>query len=37
MARFGFLIGTDVANQDRLPTWRASDEFLAAREKSGVK
>jgi Zn-dependent M28 family amino/carboxypeptidase len=37
MARFGFLIGTDVANQDRLPTWRAGDEFLAAREKSGVR
>jgi len=37
MARFGFLIGIDVANQDRLPTWRAGDEFLAAREKSGVR
>ena len=37
MARFGFLIGTDVANQDHLPTWRAGDEFLAAREKSGVR
>ena len=37
MARFGFLIGTDVANQDWLPTWRAGDEFLAAREKSGVR
>jgi Zn-dependent M28 family amino/carboxypeptidase len=37
MARFGFLIGTEVANQNGLPTWRAGDEFLAAREKSGVK
>jgi Zn-dependent M28 family amino/carboxypeptidase len=37
MARFGFLIGREVANQERLPTWRAGDEFLAAREKSGVK
>jgi Zn-dependent M28 family amino/carboxypeptidase len=37
MARFGFLIGTEVANQDRLPTWREGDEFLAAREKSGVR
>jgi Zn-dependent M28 family amino/carboxypeptidase len=37
MARFGFLIGTEVANQSSLPTWRAGDEFLAAREKSGVK
>ncbi len=37
MARFGFAIGSEVANQDRLPTWRAGDEFLAAREKSGVR
>jgi Zn-dependent M28 family amino/carboxypeptidase len=37
MARFGFLIGTEVANQNRLPTWHKGDEFLAAREKSGVK
>src|SRR6185295_15059650 len=37
MARFGFLIGTDVANRPALPTWRKGDEFLAAREKSGVK
>ncbi|HUJ19983.1 MAG TPA: M28 family peptidase [Bryobacteraceae bacterium] len=37
MARFGFLIGTEVANQQRMPTWRAGDEFLAAREKSGLK
>jgi Zn-dependent M28 family amino/carboxypeptidase len=35
-ARFGFLIGTTVANQDKLPTWKAGDEFLPAREKSGV-
>jgi Zn-dependent M28 family amino/carboxypeptidase len=37
MSRFGFLIGTEVANQERLPSWHAGDEFLAAREKSGVK
>jgi len=37
MARFGFLIGTEVANQERLPSWHAGDEFLAARKKSGVK
>ena len=37
MARFGFLIGADVGNEDRLPTWRAGDEFLLAREKSGVR
>jgi Zn-dependent M28 family amino/carboxypeptidase len=37
MARFGFLVGVDVANQNQLPTWRAGDEFLSAREKSVVK
>jgi len=37
MARFGMLIGVDAANQDKLPTWKAGDEFLAAREKSGVR
>jgi len=30
-AKFGFLIGTTVANQDKLPTWRPGDEFLPAR------
>jgi Zn-dependent M28 family amino/carboxypeptidase len=34
VAQFGFLIGTTVANQDKLPTWNAGDEFLPAREKS---
>jgi len=34
VARFGFLIGTTVANQDALPTWRTGDEFLGARERS---
>ncbi len=36
-ARFGFLIGVNVANAPKLPTWRAGDEFLAARVSSGVK
>ena len=36
-AQFGLLIGIDVANQDGLPTWRAGDEFLPARQASGVK
>lgn len=36
-AQFGLLIGMDVANQDALPTWRAGDEFLPARQASGVK
>jgi hypothetical protein len=34
MARFGFLIGLNVANQAKLPSWQPGDEFLAAREKS---
>jgi Zn-dependent M28 family amino/carboxypeptidase len=34
MARFGFLIGLNVANQAKLPTWQPGDEFLAAREQS---
>ena len=37
MARFGFTIGFDVANLDKLPSWRTGDEFLAARQASGVK
>jgi Zn-dependent M28 family amino/carboxypeptidase len=36
-ARLGFLIGIDAANLDKMTTWNAGDEFLAAREKSGVK
>jgi Zn-dependent M28 family amino/carboxypeptidase len=36
-ARFGMLIGVNVANTPKLPTWRAGDEFLPAREKSGVR
>ena len=35
-ARFGMLIGVNAANP-KLPTWHAGDEFLAAREKSGVR
>jgi Zn-dependent M28 family amino/carboxypeptidase len=35
--RFGMLIGVTVANSPKLPTWRAGDEFLPAREKAGVK
>jgi Zn-dependent M28 family amino/carboxypeptidase len=37
MARFGFLLGQTAANLERLPTWNTGDEFLAARQKSGVK
>lgn len=35
-ARFGFLIGVNVANTLKLPTWRSGDEFLPARVSSGV-
>ena len=37
VARLGFVIGRNVANQQALPTWRKGDEFLPAREQSGVK
>ena len=36
-ARFGFTLGVQIANLDALPTWQKGDEFLAAREKSGVR
>ena len=34
IARFGFLLGQTAANLEKLPTWNAGDEFLAAREKA---
>jgi Zn-dependent M28 family amino/carboxypeptidase len=37
VARFGFLIGVNAANAPKLATWRAKDEFLAARIASGVR
>ncbi|MGH9610157.1 MAG: M28 family peptidase, partial [Bryobacteraceae bacterium] len=36
MANFGFTLGLDIADVPRLPTWKAGDEFLAARQGSGV-
>ncbi len=36
MAEFGLRLGIDVANSPTLPTWKPGDEFLSAREKSGV-
>lgn len=36
MASFGLLLGLDIANTPKLPTWKAGDEFLPARQKSGV-
>jgi len=32
-ARFGFVLGMEIANQNALPTWNEGDEFLAEREK----
>jgi Zn-dependent M28 family amino/carboxypeptidase len=37
MADFGLMLGLDFANTPKLPTWKAGDEFLAARENSGVR
>ncbi len=37
MAEFGLTLGIDFANTPQMPTWNASDEFLKAREASGVK
>ncbi|MBV8830973.1 MAG: M20/M25/M40 family metallo-hydrolase [Acidobacteriaceae bacterium] len=34
MARFGFTLGLDIANQPSLPSWVKADEFLSARQKS---
>ena len=34
MADFGLALGIDIANLPNLPTWKAGDEFLAARQKS---
>jgi Peptidase family M28 len=36
-AQLGLRIGLDAANQDKLPSWNAGDEFLPARQRSGVK
>ena len=36
MADFGLTIGLDIANVPKLPTWKPGDEFLKAREQSGV-
>lgn len=34
IAKFGITLGMEAANVEKLPTWRAGDEFLAAREQS---
>ncbi len=37
MGSLGLTIGLDVADTPGMPTWNAGDEFLKAREASGVK
>ncbi|HET8550147.1 MAG TPA: M28 family peptidase [Bryobacteraceae bacterium] len=37
LARFGFLIGLNAANTEQMFTWKEGDEFLAARQASGVR
>jgi Zn-dependent M28 family amino/carboxypeptidase len=34
MARFGFTLGLEIANLEKLPGWKPGDEFSAAREAS---
>jgi Zn-dependent M28 family amino/carboxypeptidase len=37
IARFSMLLGRTAANVEKLPTWVPGDEFLAARQSSGVR
>ena len=37
LARFTMLLGVNTANLDALPTWNSGDEFLPARQQSGVR
>lgn len=37
MADFGLTLGLDFANVPKMPTWLPGDEFLKAREDSGVR
>ena len=37
LARFGMALGLEIANQEKLPTWVEGDEFLPARQASGVR
>ncbi len=37
ITEFGLTLGLDIANQPSLPTWNNGDEFLRARESSGVR
>ncbi|HEX4748431.1 MAG TPA: M28 family peptidase [Bryobacteraceae bacterium] len=37
LAQFGLNLGLDIANTPKLPSWKSGDEFLPARQKSGVQ
>ena len=37
LAQFGLMLGLDIANVPKLPSWNAGDEFLPARQRSGVQ
>jgi Zn-dependent M28 family amino/carboxypeptidase len=37
LGRFALDVAREVADADRLPTWKAGDEFRSARDKQGVK
>ena len=37
LGQFALDIAREAADANKLPTWNAGDEFLPAREKSGVK
>jgi Zn-dependent M28 family amino/carboxypeptidase len=37
MAKFTFTIGLTASNMEQVGTWKKGDEFLGAREKSGVR
>lgn len=37
LVRFAVAVAQEIANAERLPTWNPGDEFLPAREKSGVR
>jgi Zn-dependent M28 family amino/carboxypeptidase len=37
LVEFGLTLGLDIATTPKLPTWNAGDEFLAARQSSGVR
>lgn len=37
IGKFAFTVGLEVSNQEKIGSWQKGDEFLAAREQSGVR